>query len=381
MTAKNKLSRLVAKAKTQEALDILLSIFEGAQDRNTYNEVVQLSNTLERYDEEKRLGLSSKADQDIVLARVNNSTLQIINRLPNDIDISSFITPNPDTTPTGKKRLILIILGLSILIATIATIFAILHFMSSTSKLTPIGGFDDKKPTIDSIATIDTSKLDTSTLTSPKPKKIITKEPETPQDEPEPKEEKFDSAKLLKGKTILVTSDSMDTFQIGEHEVTVRQYLLFCNITNHKFPKEVDTTNLDIPITYVSWNDAMAYCKYVGGRLPTIKEWEYAALGGKKSQNYKYSGGNNIKDVAWSKGDQLNAPQPIRKKQANELGLYDMSGNVREWCLDAADDAGRKKLKGGSWDSYSDLTNPRENIRPEYANSKDKYTGFRVVIE
>lgn len=92
----------------------------------------------------------------------------------------------------------------------------------------------------------------------------------------------------------------------------------------------------DHPIVNVSYDDAVAYCYWLnehGGsfRLPTEAEWEFAARGGVKSKGYKFSGSDNIDSVAWYGGKGGFGTKPVAKKQANELGLYDMAGNVYEW--------------------------------------------------
>jgi formylglycine-generating enzyme required for sulfatase activity len=110
-------------------------------------------------------------------------------------------------------------------------------------------------------------------------------------------------------------------------------------------------------VSFVSWNDAVAYCKWKNKRLPSAVEWEYAALGGKYSKGSKYSGGNFLRDIAWYKEntDMKKLHQP-GLKIPNELYIYDMNGNVSEWIFDTAEklnDGQEKKIvKGGS--IYSD---------------------------
>ena len=90
----------------------------------------------------------------------------------------------------------------------------------------------------------------------------------------------------------------------------------------------------------VSWNDCQEFIKKLNAktgknfRLPTEAEWEYAARGGNNSRGYKYSGSNNIDDVAWNLNNSEYHTHPVKAKQSNELGIYDMSGNVIEWCQD-----------------------------------------------
>ncbi len=129
-----------------------------------------------------------------------------------------------------------------------------------------------------------------------------------------------------------------------------------------------------------------------GYRLPTEAEWEFAAKGGNESSNYLYSGSNNINQVAWYKDNSTMGASPVGKKNHNELGIYDMSGNVWEWCWDwfgqysgysvtnprGPDKGSRAVLRGGSWyyyDTYSRITS-RYRINRDYANY---YNGFRLV--
>lgn len=101
-----------------------------------------------------------------------------------------------------------------------------------------------------------------------------------------------------------------------------------------------DSKGDNLPVERVSWDDCQMFIQKLNQltgkqfRLPTEAEWEYAARGGRKSRGYKYAGGNNIDSVAWCDGNSGNETHPVATKQANELGIYDMSGNVLEWCSD-----------------------------------------------
>jgi formylglycine-generating enzyme required for sulfatase activity len=151
----------------------------------------------------------------------------------------------------------------------------------------------------------------------------------------------------------------------------------------------------DCPVEKVSWHDANAYAQKVGKRLPTEAEWEYAARGGNKSKGYTYSGGNNLDAVGWYNDNSRSKTHPVAQKQPNELGLYDMSGNVWEWCSDWYDkgyysrspqndpqgpNSGKYRvLRGGRWNFSDYLCRVAARLR-YYPDRRDSYSGFRLVF-
>ena len=157
-------------------------------------------------------------------------------------------------------------------------------------------------------------------------------------------------------------------FYLGRTEVTQAQWRAVMGTDPSYFKGD------DWPVEQVSWNDAMAFCRKLNEMglapagwkftLPTEAQWEYAARGGNRSRGFVYAGGNDIGEVAWYIGNSGYKTHPVVTRRANELGLYDMSGNVWEWCLDwygsyggdTTDPAGPstgslRVYRGGGWRS------------------------------
>jgi formylglycine-generating enzyme required for sulfatase activity len=199
-------------------------------------------------------------------------------------------------------------------------------------------------------------------------------------------------------------------FYMSDHEVTQKEWVDVMGSNPSYFKGDT------LSVESVSWYEAIEYCNkrsvkeglspaYTvsgtnvtwnknasGYRLPTEAEWEYAARGGNKSKGYEYSGSSSVDGAAWYTGNSGGKTHPVKTKSANELGVYDMSGNVREWCWDwygsygsgaqidptGASSGTDRVNRGGSWDDSA--ANVRSAARgyntPSYRFS---YRGFRLV--
>lgn len=199
-----------------------------------------------------------------------------------------------------------------------------------------------------------------------------------------------------------VHSVTVNSFSIGKYPVTVGQYKKFCEATGRPMPEAPSWgLNNSHPVVNVNYNDAVSYCNWLGEeyggdwRLPTEAEWEYAARGGNKTNGYTYSGGNDLESVGWFSDNAGGQTQRVGRKKANELGIYDMSGNVWEWCRDwygkdyyssspkdnpkGPATASYRVLRGGGW--INDATYCRVAFRNYGDPSLRNYgRGFRVVL-
>jgi len=180
---------------------------------------------------------------------------------------------------------------------------------------------------------------------------------------------------------------TLKNFYIGKYEITQAQWKAVMDKNPSKFKGD------NFPVEQVSWKSVQEFIRVLNimtgkhYRLPTEAEWEFAARGGNKSQSYKYSGSNNLNDVAWYKDNSEKTTHPVGTKLPNELGIFDMSGNVMEWCNDPHDlgnnytrteiKTNSRVVRGGNWKSEA------RNLRVSNRDASGVYTndgkGFRLA--
>jgi formylglycine-generating enzyme required for sulfatase activity len=189
----------------------------------------------------------------------------------------------------------------------------------------------------------------------------------------------------------------LDDFLMSATEVTFDQFDAYCKATGARKPDDKGWGRGSRPVLNVSWEEATGFCRWLSGksgaeiRLPNEAEWEYAAVGGKKSEGHRYSGSDNWQEVSWSEENSGGTTHPVGQKKPNELGLYDMSGNLWEMCEDwPAADPGQPRFKGENHDegaahalhgnSYDNpASDPRNaDVHASFGNGHTNI-GFRVV--
>ncbi len=211
-------------------------------------------------------------------------------------------------------------------------------------------------------------------------------------------------------------------FYVGKYEVTFAEYDKFILDIGGITPSDNGWGRGQRPVINVSWWDAIAFCnwlsqdeglpkaydsdgnlldangnittdpsKTVGYRLLTETEWEFAARGGKKTEGYRYSGSNTVGRVAWYLLNSWRKSQEVGEKAPNELGIYDMSGNVWEWCSDFfagftrdvktdpyVDKGSNRVIRGGSWnDGASGVRLLSRDSSPSAVSNAE--IGFRIA--
>ncbi len=216
---------------------------------------------------------------------------------------------------------------------------------------------------------------------------------------------------------------TVPTFCLGKYPVTNAQYLAFVEATGTHAPEWMEegsdynidtgsddyyrkmgaaTTAASHPVVGVSWDDAVAFCEWLSAKtgdpygLPSETRWEYAARGGRADDPYEYAGGNKLKEVGWYRENSNGSTHPVGLKLPNTLGLYDLSGNVWEWCADhwhadyqdiprdgrAWTEGGEENwrvVRGGSWlnNDYFCRVSSRYFSRSTDVRNSD--LGFRVA--
>lgn len=209
------------------------------------------------------------------------------------------------------------------------------------------------------------------------------------------KDETGEAFRITTGSHVVTLSN----FYIGKYEVTQAEWQAVMGDSLH-LSRRAGCANC--PVEGVSWNEIQLFVQKLNditGRyyqLPTQAQWEFAARGGKKSKGYKYAGSDNINEVAHLGGAFTGRTQRVGSKRPNELGIYDMTGNVAEWCKDMVNPELRRprrelysreslpaygyNIRGGSWGIQPEECQLAKDGRMGYPNERSAKVGFRLVL-
>ena len=318
--------------------------------------------------------------------------------------------------PVGKRTVVLVVAGA---LGLIAAGFGISHLLK--------GGVE--KPQVKQDATKVNEPVAAPTQALAQAEPTPTPEP-SPVAPAEPAPPLYTKLVALPAGTLpdesFLRGTQVAAFAISPHEVTLgewnallpfaaeRGYDLDVEDENSFHPppsssRDNHGTDPELPVSYVSWFDAVKWCNakseqdglkpayYVGSeiyrsgqknpvldpdadgyRLPTSAEWEWAAQGGDKTRGYRYSGSDEIDDVAWVRTNSEGRPHSVGTKKANEAGLYDMSGNLMEWCAEADPNSLRARFRGGWYYGAPDVCGVRIQGQGG-SDGRDGMLGFRVA--
>ncbi len=194
---------------------------------------------------------------------------------------------------------------------------------------------------------------------------------------------------------------TLNTFYLSKNLITVAEYYNYCIANGIEMPAPPEWGwNDNQPMVNISYGDALDYCEWLSDklkktyRLPTEAEWEYAARGGNKTKGYSFAGSNDLNEVGWYKDNSSGQTNIVEYKKPNELGVYDMSGNVFEWCSDwfgnynnnavnnpTGPPSGTEKvMRGGCFDSEAKEC----KLTSRFSNPPDSSgdgLGFRLVLQ
>jgi formylglycine-generating enzyme len=189
---------------------------------------------------------------------------------------------------------------------------------------------------------------------------------------------------LVKGGTFKILNTHQVTlkdFYIGKYLVTQEEWkeIMGENPSYFKFKGD------NLPVENVSWDDAQEFIRKLNAktgskyRLPNAVEWEFAARGGTLSKGFEFAGSNNLDEVGWFLDNSGNKTHPVGQKKPNELGLYDMSGNVWEWCDEYGKEKWQRMLRGGSSHDYPPSCRTVGHWHND-ADYRDFRFGFRLAL-